>query len=192
MSTKIIVSEDTPITAEEESFANFYVRTLNASRSYRVGFGIKEKQGKGQRAKQIVALHDKALNILKKPHIKKRIRELRENLEETLMISKITEVQKVIDIRNQALSGFVYAFDEKGKKIKTQAKIEYGVALDATRQISKMMGYDAPIKLNAEARLTHTPSWLTTTEQQTTDQAVGNVVDTDIVGVETTDQAVGF
>lgn len=110
----------------EEAFCREYVKCMVGSEAYRKVYSSKNKPK---------TIWESASKLLARSEIKAKVAELKADIEETLGLNKVTEVQKLIDMRADALSS--------GSK-------DLNVAVSATKEIMKAMGYYAPIKQDVQ------------------------------------------
>jgi phage terminase small subunit len=117
------------LTDKQDRFCKEFVVCMNASQAYRKAFDCSKMKPE--------SVNRKAFELKNTVKIRSRIEELKSNVEEALGISKAKIVKDMVDI-------FEATKDSEDEK---------GVAVQAGRQISKMMGYDAPVKFKGNLTL---------------------------------------
>ena len=153
------MEKDKPIklTVKEELFAQNYIKTGNASESYRRSYNVVKMNQKG-----VVV---KASELLKKVNVALRVRELQDKLSEKHDISKDRILEDLncylnADIRDYVdFDGEELKFKPFDKLTKEQSKcidsvkmgrngleLKLNAKLVTIDRLCKMLGYDAPIK----------------------------------------------
>jgi phage terminase small subunit len=135
-----------PLTAKQERFCREYVVCMNASEAYRRAYSTENMKE--------ATVNNNAYKLLQNNDISTRINELKQDIEESLGISKITMIQtlqKVIDRSLQAEP--VMKFDKIQKEEVQVIDPETGEGVfqydsagvnSAVDKIMKAMGYYAP------------------------------------------------
>lgn len=100
-----------------------------------------------------------AKRYLKADDVKDYISTLNGDIEEVLKINKTVIVQKQLDIHDSAMKGDK-RYDKEGNKL--DRKPDRAAASRSLENVSKMMGYDAPRKVDVNVDLS---VWLTQQQQ---------------------------
>lgn len=145
------------LTIKEESFAQNYIKTGNASEAFRLSYNAKKMLDK--------TITEKSSRLLKKCNISARIKQLQDKLAEKHDISKERILNELECILNADIKDYVYfngeelkfkSFDDlteaQTKAIESIKMGRNGLELKlhgknwTVERICKMLGYDAPIK----------------------------------------------
>lgn len=149
--------EPKPLTEKQDKFCREYVLCGNASEAYRRAYDAENMKSE--------TIHNKASFYLKQGGIRARIKELKENIEELLGITKATEIKELIRIRSRCLKPepkMVWEKDYKGKAELVQEEDEDGNlvyqfdsagATSAQDKIMKAFGYYAPTKTENNTKI---------------------------------------
>lgn len=142
------------LTMRQEKFCREYVLCVNASEAYRKTFDCTNSKAG--------SIWQNACKLMAKPHIKARIAELKNDIEEMLSINKVTQIKELIRIRDRCLKPepkMVWAKNEKGKPEQIQAEDEEGNLMwafdsaganSAQDKILKALGYYAAEKTQTQ------------------------------------------
>ena len=108
---------------------------------------------------------------LRKPEVQEYIEELNKDIEKVVGINKAKVVQMQLNIHKSAMKGDPI-FNKEGKKVGRRK--DRSTARACLAEVSKMMGYDAPKKVDVNVDLS---SWLT--------QQPKELIDTEVVDAKT-------
>lgn len=143
-------TEPKPLTQKQDKFCREYVLCGNASEAYRRAYDAENSKPE--------TIWKRSSELLAVRAVKGRIKELKEDIEELLGITKATEIKELIRIRNRCLKPepkMVRKKDEQGKPELVQEEDEDGNlvyqfdsagANGAQDKIMKALGYYAAEK----------------------------------------------
>lgn len=123
-------------TTQEEAAAFNYVTYGNKSAAYRYGFNLVDMKPE--------TVWEHASRLFKKPHVRARVEELEKELRDERLTTRLEHLGKLILIRDYNLPD---------SKLEGYAERDQNVSLKASDQISKMLGFYAPIKTEATDEL---------------------------------------
>lgn len=141
-------NKEKKLTMKQERFCREYVLCMNASEAYRKAFDTTNMK--------METINRKAFDLKNLDKIRARIEELKSETEELLSINKNTIIADLLNIAKnsgskedeQIISELEQANPVQAKRLKLRKDAkEKEVAVKALTQISKMMGYDAPTKV---------------------------------------------
>jgi phage terminase small subunit len=144
--------EPKKLTEKQDKFCREYILCGNASEAYRRAYNAKNMKQE--------TIWTKSSELMAKGKVKARIRELKEDIEELLGITKATEIKELVRIRSRCLKPepkMVWVKNEKGKPELVQEQDESGNLIyqfdsaganSASDKILKALGYYSTVKLD--------------------------------------------
>jgi hypothetical protein len=158
-----ILESKTELTLKQEMFARLYADTRNATYAYITAYNVKPTTKKA-------FIYSQACVLKKNPKVASRIKEIQEDIEEAVGISKIQQIKKLKELfykclepqREMEWREVEEPYTQKNGKVKTRKinklvpkEDEFGRpvfrfdskgANSAMQEINKLMGYHAPVK----------------------------------------------
>lgn len=133
--------QDRSLTPKQEGFCRDYIETGNATEAYRRNYDCSKMKAEsiGRKAKE---LYD---NV----KITARIRELQKELNEESKYRKLDLLDHLSKVKDEAIT----------------VRRDYTASINAVKQMSKMLGYDAPVQI--EAKVTTIQKILDVQEEET-------------------------
>lgn len=148
------------LTPKQAKFATLYVELGSATEAYRKAYSWKRMKPE--------TVHRKAIEVLQNGNVAARIKELQAKLEKKQILTKEEILNDLKEISTVTINDYVDKFDPKTEKITFKPMDQWTLAMQractgfkpgrngieltiygikyAYDRISKMVGYDAPIK----------------------------------------------
>jgi phage terminase small subunit len=125
------------LTPKQEGFCRDYIETGNATEAYRRNYNCSNMKTE--------SISRKAKELYDNVKITARLKELRAKLEDEFIISKKDLVEHLIKVKDEALIARIGANGDE--------RIDYSSSIKAVTQVSKMLGYDAPTKIEQKTEI---------------------------------------
>jgi len=141
------------LTPKQVVFSDQYIITGSASEAYRIAFDCENMKS--------TTIHSRACELLKKEKIMSYIKEEQDKLIKQTDVTKQVVIDKLMSIVERS-EGYLEAVEKlqssDGNKYKTDKSKLYLLsnfcktsdAINALKQISKMLGFDAPVKMELD------------------------------------------
>ena len=144
------MKKELKLTPKQIAFCNAYVETSNASEAYRQCYEVSHMKG--------ASITRKACELMKNDKVKAKIKSLQDALAKKSMITKEDLIMKLMLIANDYEDNKEFT-NSSGNEDMRKAEVLSSLAnstssIAALKQISKMLGFDAPEKIEVDQKIT--------------------------------------